>query len=95
MYPYLNLLAKFIWTSSGTRRLVINNYTFHKSGHGRPTMQRWRCSSRRRGCKCFVMLDQDESTILRITGEHSHPPPKICDTGATVGSSEPVYFIYH
>lgn len=62
---------------TGRRRLMVNNYTFHKSDHTAANMIRWRCSARGRGCKCFVMVDETENVIIRMTGVHTHAPPNL------------------
>lgn len=60
----------------GTKRLVMQDYVFHKSYHGSGTKtRRWRCSARQKGCKALVMLDMEEKVIKKYQGIHNHLPP--------------------
>ncbi|CAH2085782.1 unnamed protein product [Euphydryas editha] len=53
----------------GTKRIVIEDYVFHKSYHGPASKnKRWRCSARQKGCKALVILDMKEKIIKRNGG---------------------------
>ncbi|XP_045449442.1 uncharacterized protein LOC123658007 [Melitaea cinxia] len=58
--------VEFITMINGTKRLVMQDYVFHKSYHGSGTKnRRWRCSARQKGCKALVILDTEEKIIKR------------------------------
>lgn len=61
----------------GKTLLMVHNYTFHKiAGVKYCGGIRWQCSSRKSGkCNAFLVVSEDEKTILRVSGLHNHDPP--------------------
>ncbi|XP_072929347.1 uncharacterized protein pre-mod(mdg4)-H [Epargyreus clarus] len=70
--------ACFITLRNGSQRLVVNEFTFHRSYDRKHSdARRWRCSARLKGCKVFAILNGNEDSIVRLSGTHNHEPPKI------------------
>ncbi|KOB74424.1 Uncharacterized protein OBRU01_03947 [Operophtera brumata] len=75
--------AQYITLTSGTRLLMIGEYGYYKQGvikkngrHG----HRFTCSSTvRTKCKAYVHVSNDDF-IMKVAGEHSHPPTKYLKT---------------
>lgn len=84
MYLFLVIFcivtARFITMAQGNRLLLLNNYTYSRSGKIRNCGSRYSCCLRSsRGCKANVHLTKDEiitSTYL----EHNHDPGRLIRT---------------
>ncbi|CAK1579121.1 unnamed protein product [Parnassius mnemosyne] len=67
------LLATYITLTRGTRLLLLNEYTYSKSGPIRAGGFRYSCSSVHKGCKAHVHVSRDDLILLAAT-EHNHEP---------------------
>lgn len=55
---------------------MIDGYTFYKDfKSNRGGKVRWRCSSAYRKCRGFVVMSEDDRTILKLGLLHDHDPP--------------------
>ncbi|CAG4933975.1 unnamed protein product [Parnassius apollo] len=65
--PHLITLAQ-----SGKVLLMMQGYTFHKGGGDRVAGGiRWRCSSGKKRCNAYVVLSEDDQTVLKANINHN------------------------
>lgn len=73
---------KLVLSVKGIRLVLYKNYTYslHKDKVSKTSscssIARWRCSTHvNKGCNARIVV-HDNSTVLKETGEHTHPPTK-------------------
>ncbi|KAI8421142.1 hypothetical protein MSG28_008229 [Choristoneura fumiferana] len=71
----LKVGAKYISTLGGTKLLLLNNYTFSRSGLIGNGGSRYKCSSNiSKYCQAYAHVSKND-VILKASYEHNHNPP--------------------
>lgn len=65
-----------IQLTSGKRLMMINGYTFHRTGVKSKSGVRWQCSGKNRGCNANYCVNEENGQILEVTAKHCHEPPQ-------------------
>ncbi|KAF9796479.1 hypothetical protein SFRURICE_014650, partial [Spodoptera frugiperda] len=68
-----NLLIQYITLLRGARLLLINGFSFNKSGHIGNRGYRYTCSQYKKKCRAFAHISSND-TILKANLEHNHLP---------------------
>lgn len=70
---------------NGRTLLLADGYTFHKGGGMKCRGGiRWRCSSAKKKCSAYVVLTEDDQTVLKMHNKHNdhkRPRYKMTDSG--------------
>ncbi|KAH9645075.1 hypothetical protein HF086_005620 [Spodoptera exigua] len=67
--------AQYITLVRGSKLLLINGFTFNKSGYIRNRGYRYTCSWYKKNCRAFAHISPDD-VILKANLEHNHLPTR-------------------